>query len=40
MCVPPPCYNGGTCTIIQGMAHCECPIGYEGTHCEMSESTF
>ena len=37
MCVPSPCYNGGTCRIKQGVAHCECPKGFSGEHCERSE---
>ena len=38
ICVPNPCYNGGTCNIKHGKVECDCPKGYNGTHCEESKS--
>ena len=36
-CVPPPCSNGGTCIIQNGQPHCNCPNGFSGLFCEISE---
>ena len=37
VCEPSPCYNGGTCTVVDGKASCECPTGYDGEQCENSK---
>ena len=36
-CSPSPCYNGGTCTVVDGGPQCECPPGYSGDVCEESK---
>ena len=34
-----PCVNGGVCTYLGNSQYtCECPLGYNGTNCELSES--
>ena len=35
-CNPNPCQNGGNCRIEDGHFKCECPSGYSGETCEIS----
>lgn len=32
------CYNGGTCSVSNGMPACACANGYTGANCESSKS--
>ena len=34
-CHPPPCENGGDCTIVGSGFVCTCPPGYTGETCEI-----
>lgn len=35
---PIDCGPGGTCSIQEGIARCQCPLGRGGTTCELGES--
>lgn len=37
---PPFCANGGKCTMQGRLATCECPPGYAGPQCQITERTF
>jgi hypothetical protein len=32
-CLPNPCVNGGSCSVVNSGPSCACPAGYEGTTC-------
>ncbi|MFN0253789.1 MAG: EGF domain-containing protein [Kofleriaceae bacterium] len=32
-CLPSPCVNGGSCSVVDDMAACTCTTGYTGTTC-------
>lgn len=40
MCADVMCQNGGTCTIKDGKAFCECADSYSGNNCEKSTYSF
>ncbi|KAM9447076.1 pikachurin [Clarias gariepinus] len=33
-CVENPCANGGTCRPNRDLYECDCPLGYDGAHCQ------
>ncbi|RMC16640.1 hypothetical protein DUI87_06578 [Hirundo rustica rustica] len=38
-CVTSPCANGGTCVPKKDSYECDCPLGFDGHHCQKSSLT-
>lgn len=36
-CLQITCYNGGTCTNLDGSYKCNCPTGYTGEYCQLGK---
>lgn len=36
-CVESPCANGGTCRPKWDSYECDCPLGYDGRHCQKGQ---
>lgn len=36
-CVESPCANGGTCRPKWDVYECDCPLGYDGKHCQKGQ---
>ena len=36
-CLENPCDNGATCIEQLGFYECDCPLGWQGTHCNVGK---
>ena len=40
VCNPNPCFNGGTCTVVDGATSCQCSSDFTGATCETEREYF
>lgn len=38
-CVSSPCANGGSCVPKKDSYECDCPLGFDGLHCQKGNDT-